>query len=194
MDHISLLLIDLQNDFFPGGTLPVRDAHEIVGPTNEYIRKFSDRKLPIFVSRDWHPPVSGHFKKGGGNWPPHCVQGTEGARFYPEIRVPPNAIVISKGMDPEEDAYSDFQGCGPDEKAFGTILGAMGIMELYVAGLATDYCVQATVLDACSLGYRVTILLDGIRGVNIDVNDSARAIDRMLRACAKTATLETVFT
>ena len=194
MDQSALLLIDLQNDFFPGGALPVQDAYEIVGPVNEYISKFSDKKLPIFVSRDWHPPVSRHFKEGGGDWPPHCVQGTEGARFHPGIRVPPNAVVISKGMDPEGDVYSDFQSYGPEEEPFRTILEAMGVRELYVAGLATDYCVKATVLDACNLGYRVIVLLDGIRGVNIDVNDSARAIDRMLRACATTATLETVFT
>ncbi len=193
-DTQALLLVDLQNDFFPpDGSLAVPNGDQIINVVNEYIQKFQEKGLPIFASRDWHPPETGHFTDFGGLWPHHCVQKTEGAEFHPHILLPADTIIMSKGMDPEVDAYSVFQAYGPEGKDFKSLLDTMGINHLYVAGLATDYCVKATVLDACKRGFKVTLLLDGIRGVDVEVNDSARALDEMLRTCASTATLDAVF-
>jgi nicotinamidase/pyrazinamidase len=190
----ALLLVDLQNDFFPPrGTLAVPYGDQIIPVVNEYINKFQGKGLPIFASRDWHPLKTRHFKDHGGLWPPHCVQNTPGARFHPDILLPDETVIVSKGMKPEEEAYSVFQAFGPAENDFTSILDTLGIKHIYVAGLATDYCVKSTVLDACTMGLQVTILLDGIRGVDLEVNDSVRALDEMFRACAKTATLNTVF-
>lgn len=190
----ALLLVDLQNDFFPPqGALAVSHGDQIIPVVNEYIKKFQGKDLPIFASRDWHPLKTGHFKGHGGLWPSHCVQNTKGARFHPNVLLPEEAIIVSKGMKPEEDAYSVFQAYGPDGKDFRSLLHTLGVKHIYIAGLATDYCVKSTVLDACTMGLQVTVLLDGIRGVDLEVSDSARALDQMLRACAKTATLNTVF-
>lgn len=193
-DKKALLLVDLQNDFFPpDGSLAVPHGDQIISVVNEYIKKFQQKGLPIFASRDWHPPKTGHFKDFGGVWPSHCIQNTKGAEFHPDVCLPEDTIILSKGMDPKVDAYSGFQAYGPGGKDFKSLLDALGIRHLHVAGLATDYCVKSTVLDACKKGFEVTILLDGIRGVDVEINDSARALDEMLRACAKSATLNTVF-
>jgi nicotinamidase/pyrazinamidase len=190
----ALLLVDLQNDFFPPqGALAVPHGDQIIPVVNEYIKKFQGKDLPIFASRDLHPLKTGHFKDHGGLWPSHCVQNTEGARFHPDVLLPEETVIVSKGMKPEEDAYSVFQAYGPDGKHFRSLLDTLGVKRIYIAGLATDYCVKSTVLDACTMGFQVTVLLDGIRGVDLEVNDSARALDQILRACAKTATLNTVF-
>lgn len=190
----ALLLVDLQNDFFPPqGALAVPYGDQIIAVVNEYINKFQGKDLPIFASRDWHPLKTAHFKDYGGLWPPHCVQNTEGARFHPDVLLPEETAIVSKGMKPEEEGYSVFRGYGPDGKDFRSLLDTLGVKHIYIAGLATDYCVKSTVLDACTMGFQVTVLLDGIRGVDLEVNDSARALDQMFRACAKTATLNTVF-
>jgi nicotinamidase/pyrazinamidase len=188
----ALLIVDVQNDFCPGGALPVPDGDRVVPVLNRYIERFQGRGLPVFASRDWHPEVTRHFESEGGPWPPHCVAGTEGASFHPELRLPEDAEVVSKGTDPEDDGYSAFEAATSDEVALEAALEAAGVSRLFVGGLATDYCVQASVRDAARRGFRPVLLLDAIRGIDVEEGDQARAMDAMLRAGATTVTLETL--
>jgi len=175
----ALLIVDVQNDFCPGGKLAVPEGDKIVAVLNKYIKIFSQKKLPIFFSRDWHPQKTTHFKKFGGLWPIHCVQNTKGARFHPKLKIPKEAIVISKGMDPKKDSYSAFDGEDRYGQSLYNILVILGIKELYVGGLATDYCVKETVLEALKRGFKVKVLLDAIKGVDVKAGDSLRAIEQM---------------
>lgn len=188
----GLLVVDVQNDFVPGGALPVPEGDRVVPVLNEYVRRFRAAGLPVYFSRDWHPEQTKHFAAYGGAWPPHCVQGTWGAEFHPDLDVPPEAVIVTKGADPEEDAYSAFQGRTRDGETFVERLRRDGVEHLYVGGLATDYCVRASVLDALKAGFRVTVLVDAIRGVDVRPGDSERALAEMREAGADTATLETV--
>jgi nicotinamidase/pyrazinamidase len=142
----------------------------------------------VFLSRDWHPPVTRHFQAYGGVWPPHCVQGTRGAEFHPDLRVPAGAVVVSKGMDPDQDAYSAFQAEDSSGRPFAAILADRGIRRLYLAGLATDYCVRASVLDAVRGGLEVLVLADAIGAVDREPGDGARAIDEVVGAGARLTT------
>jgi nicotinamidase/pyrazinamidase len=185
----ALFIVDPQLDFMPGGALPVPEGDRIVPVVNRYVEHFRKAGKPIFVSRDWHPEVTKHFQQYGGIWPPHCIQGTRGAEFHPELDLK-DAVVISKGMDPERDSYSAFDGFEPDGTPLEEGLRRRGIERLYVAGLATDYCVRWTVLEALKRGFKVTVLLDAIRGVNLKPHDSEEAIEEMVRQGADVATLE----
>jgi nicotinamidase/pyrazinamidase len=189
LEKAALLVTDVQNCFCPGGSLAVSGGDEVVPVLNEYMKRFKASGLPIYASRDWHPAETKHFRGFGGPWPPHCVQGTKGAEFHPDLRLPAEAIIVSKGMDPLQDAYSVFQAVEADGTDFGTSLERNGIEHLYIGGLATDYCVRATALDALNAGLKVTVLLDAIRGVNLRPDDSKRAIEEMIGAGAETATL-----
>lgn len=186
----ALLIEDLQNDFCSGGTLAVPDGDEVVPVLNRYIELFGKRGLPVFASRDWHPEASHHFRAGGGIWPVHCVQGSLGARFHPDLRLPEDAVVISKGMSPDADGFSAFEGVAADGRDFLACLRDMAVTHLYVGGLATDYCVKYTVLDALRHGIRVTLLLDAVRGVDLMPGDSEGAIREMVAAGAVTVSLE----
>src|SRR6266581_680912 len=135
----ALVIIDVQNDFCPGGSLPVPEGDKVVAVLNRYIELFRAKELVIFASRDWHPARTGHFKAYGGIWPPHCVQGSRGAQFHPDLQLPPQAIIISKGMDPTKDDYSAFAGVSEQQIPFPETLKILGIRHLYVGGLATDY-------------------------------------------------------
>jgi len=190
--HDALVVVDLQNDFCPGGALGVRDGNAIVPVVNRYLDRFGHAGAPIFLTRDWHPAVTGHFQTYGGVWPPHCVQGTPGAAFHPGLAPPPGAVVVSKGMDPEQDAYSAFQAEDPSGRTFPTILVERGIRRLYVSGLATDYCVRATALDALQQGFEVVVLEDAIGAVDLEPGDGARAISEIREAGARLATLSEV--
>lgn len=192
VERSALLVVDVQNDFCPGGALPVPEGDQVVPVLNEYIRRFRAAGRPVYLSRDWHPEKTRHFKQYGGQWPPHCVQGTWGAQFHPALEVPPDAIIISKGMDPEQDSYSCFQAYLPDGVEFAIDLQRRRIRHLYVGGLATDYCVKSSVLDAIRHGFKVSVLVDAIRGVNLNPGDSEKAIAEMVRAGAEMVTLEQV--
>ncbi len=159
-DTSALLIVDMQNDFMPGGSLPVPDADKIVPVINKYIEIFVENGLPIFASRDWHPPNHISFMQRGGIWPVHCVRHTYGAKFHPDLKLPRSAIVISKGTDPNKEAYSAFDGTDLQE-----MLNERGIKRLFVTGVATDYCVKSTVIDAIKLGFDVIVLEDGIKGL-----------------------------
>ncbi|WPM32037.1 nicotinamidase [Hydrogenobacter sp. T-2] len=176
----ALIVVDMQRDFMPGGALPVQEGDKIVPRLNQYIRLFFERGLPVFFTRDWHPPNHISFKDQGGVWPPHCVQDTEGAKFHPDLYIPPdNRFIISKGTSKDFDAYSGFQGTMLDQ-----LLKERGIRRVFVGGVATDYCVKNTVLGAINLGYEAFLLLDGIKGVDVKQGDSERAIEDMLGAGA----------
>ena len=172
----ALIVVDMQNDFMPGGALPVPEGDSIVPRLNEYIELFEGRALPVFFTRDWHPENHISFKGHGGIWPPHCVQNTEGAMFHKDMRMPlDNKFIISKGTSPDFDAYSGFQGTVLD-----SLLRERGVTRVFVGGVATDYCVKNTVLGALNLGYSAILLLDGIKGVDVKPGDSERAIELML--------------
>ncbi len=176
----ALIVVDMQRDFMPGGALPVQEGDKIIPRLNQYIRLFFERGLPVFFTRDWHPPDHISFKDQGGVWPPHCVQDTEGAKFHPDLYIPPdNRFIISKGTSRDFDAYSGFQGTMLDQ-----LLKERGTKRVFVGGVATDYCVKNTVLGAINLGYEAFLLLDGIKGVDVKQGDSERAIEDMLGAGA----------
>lgn len=188
----ALLVVDVQNDFCPGGALAVPQGDQIVPVLNKYIAFFHKNNLPIFFSRDWHPKHTRHFKKFGGKWPMHCVQNSKGAQFHQDLKIPSEAIILSKGMDPQEDSYSCFQSVDSNGTHFTTLLKIFGVEELYVAGLATDYCVKSSVIDALKNGFRVNLLSDAIKGVNIHPRDAEIATEEMLSRGAKKVILAEV--
>lgn len=188
----ALLIVDLQNDFCPGGSLAVPGGDLIVPLVNRYIRTCRVRGMPLYASRDWHPEVTSHFRGHGGEWPPHCIQGTRGAEFHPDLDLPEGAVIISKGMDPARDAYSVFQGVGPGGESFAERLRADEVRTIWVCGLATDYCVKHTVLDALRSGFGAVLLLDAVRAVDLRPGDGERAIREMREAGADTMSLPSV--
>lgn len=174
----ALLIVDPQNDFCPGGTLAVKDGDRIMPVLNRLIvEDFQSDPKRIFVSRDWHQPAAAHFK----GWPVHCVQNTPGAEFHPDLILPDGVTVISKGMDPVGDAYSAFEGLTDAGIPLEQELRSRGITHLVIGGLATDYCVKATVLDA-RRWFRVTVIRDACRAVNKNRStDGEEAFSAMLR-------------
>jgi nicotinamidase/pyrazinamidase len=171
----ALIIVDLQNDFCPGGALAVPEGDKIVPVLNAYIERFSNSKSLIVATRDWHPENHISFVEQGGIWPKHCVQNTKGAEFHPDLKLPLDSIIVSKATEPDKEAYSGFDGTNLDK-----LLKGKGVTRLFVGGLATDYCVRATVLDALRLGFCVFLLLDAIKGVNVQPEDSERAIVEMM--------------
>ncbi len=181
----ALVVVDLQNDFFPGGALGVQGANEMIPLVNEYIRLFHTRGFPVMATRDWHPPGHCSFTEQGGPWPVHCVQGSRGAQLHSDLVMPPGTLVISKGTDPKKDAYSGFEGTSLKDR-----FEDLGVKTLFVLGLATDYCVKHTVLDACKKGFRVVVIEDAIRGVEAQAGDSEKALQDMQASGAIKATAE----
>jgi len=188
----ALLVVDVQNDFCPGQALAVPEGDKIIANLNKYIKIFSKNKLPIFASRDWHPVKSKHFKDFGGSWPVHCIQNTKGAAFHPKLRLPREAILLYKGMDPGKDSYSCFQAEDQRGMSFSSILKLFGIKEIYIAGLATDYCVKFSANDAIKQGFKVRLLMDAIKGVNLEPGDSEKAIKQMVKNGAKKIILKDI--
>jgi nicotinamidase/pyrazinamidase len=186
----ALLVVDVQNDFCPGGALPVPDGDAVVGPLN----RLAERVPFVVATRDWHPPRHGSFagvevdpEEWRGTdppsiWPVHCVQGTPGAELHPGLRRDLVDVVLDKGQDPRSQGYSAFQ-----ETGLAQLLRERGVRRLAVGGLATDYCVRASVLDALREGFDVTVVEDAVRGVELEAGDSARALEEMRRAGARIA-------
>lgn len=181
----ALVIVDVQNDFCPGGALGVPGGDAVVPVLNRYAERFAAAGAPVFASRDWHPAKTSHFKAYGGVWPPHCVQGTPGAEFHPQLALPSDAAVVSKGMDPSEDAYSCFQSETGDGMPFPATLGELGVGRLFVGGLATDYCVKSTVVDGVREGFEMVVLADAIAAVDLTPGDGAKALDEMRAAGAQ---------
>ncbi|RMH80973.1 MAG: nicotinamidase [Acidobacteria bacterium] len=189
MPHDALIVVDVQKDFMPGGALPVPEGDKVVPALNEYIGLFSSKGLPVYFTRDWHPEDHISFKAQGGLWPPHCVQNTEGARFHEELYIPhDNRFIISKGTSRDFDAYSGFQGTILD-----SLLKERGIRRVFIGGVATDYCVKNTLLGALNLGYFAFLLLDAIKGVDVNPGDSERAIEEMLSVGAVAISLSDLY-
>lgn len=186
----ALVIVDVQNDFCPGGALAVPEGDRVVPVLNRYAEQFARHGAPVFASRDWHPARTRHFQAGGGAWPPHCVQDTGGAEFHPGLRLPPETTVVSKGMDPDADAYSCFQGETSDGMPFAAALGERGTGRLFIGGLATDYCVKATALDALKEGFEVVVLADAVRAVEVTPGDGERALAAMQQAGARLTRLD----
>ncbi len=186
----ALLIVDMQNDFCPNGALAVPEGDKIVPVINRYIKIFQKKKMPVFATRDWHPPRTKHFKDFGGIWPVHCIQNTPGAAFHQKLKLPKDAILLYKGMDPQEDAYSAFQAEDASGTTLPKLLKLYGLQELYIAGLATDYCVRFSARDALSEGFKVKILIDAIKGVNLQPKDSENAIKEIVKLGAKKITLK----
>lgn len=172
----ALLVVDVQNDFLPGGALAVPEGDQIIPVLRDYLAKFESRGRPIYASRDWHPPNHCSFREQGGIWPVHCVAGTPGAEPPPTLPLPASTVIIRKGTSPEKDAYSAFQDTPLDKH-----LREAGIQRLFVGGLATDYCVLNTVKDAVAHGYKVVLLTDAIRAVNLQPDDGQKAEAEMIR-------------
>jgi nicotinamidase/pyrazinamidase len=183
----ALLVVDVQKDFCPGGALPAPDGDRVVPPLNQYLDDAAERGWRVYASRDWHPPVTGHFKAYGGEWPPHCIQDTAGAAFHDSLRLPPTSTVISKGQSPGSPGYSAFEGLTPEGGPLLADLRAHQIEHLYVGGLATDHCVKQSVLDARRHGFAVTVLGRAIAGIDVQPGDSARALEEMRAAGAEIA-------
>jgi nicotinamidase/pyrazinamidase len=175
----ALIVVDVQNDFCPGGTLAVSHGDEVVAPLNELIDEFLERGDPVYKSRDWHQPQTKHFQAYGGTWPVHCVQNTKGAEFHPQLKDDPRIRVISKGLG-DTDCYSAF-----DETDLAIQLRDQGVQEILVGGLATDYCVKNTVIDALKQGFRVKALKNAMRAVELNPGDGERAIQEMKTAGAQ---------
>ncbi|MGO9644198.1 MAG: nicotinamidase [Candidatus Bathyarchaeia archaeon] len=173
-EKTALVVVDVQNDFCPGGALAVPEGDRVVPVLNEYVKMFRAAGAPIIFTRDWHPFDHSSFKSQGGPWPNHCIQNSDGAKFYPSLVVPPEAEVVSKA-DKRDETYSFFQGTG-----IADTLRRRGIKTLLVGGLATDYCVKETVLDGLEEGFEVYYLDDASRGVNVNAADSEKAVEIML--------------
>ncbi len=180
----ALLLVDIQNDFLDGGSLAVPDGNAVIEPVNHYISMFTEAGCAVFASCDAHPVDHCSFVENGGRWPTHCVRGTFGAAFATALALPEDAIIISKAMRKDKDAYSAMQGTD-----FRKILEEKGVRRLFVCGLATDYCVAASSKDLLDAGFTVVLLVDAIRGVNVHSDDSDQACRKLRDAGALEITL-----
>ena len=180
----ALLLVDLQNDFCPGGALAVPGGDQIIPVVNRLLPQFA----VIIAGQDWHPADHCSFRDQGGPWPPHCVQGTNGAALHPAVEQFRITHYVRKATQRDVEAYSEFSGVDAGGQRLDALLKAHAITALYVAGLATDYCVRATVLDGLRLGYRVIVVRDAIRAVEANTGDGARACAEMQRHGAQFVT------
>lgn len=170
----ALLVVDVQNDFLPGGQLAVPGGDEVIAPLNAAIAVFSAAGLPVFATRDWHPPNHCSFRQHGGIWPPHCVAGSAGAAFPAALALPADARIVSKATEPGADAYSGFEGT-----QLAAWLRDAGVARIFIGGLATDYCVLNTVVDALELGFGVVLLTGAMRGINLQPGDEEAALATM---------------
>jgi nicotinamidase/pyrazinamidase len=173
--HDALLIVDVQNDFLPGGNLAVPAGDEVIPVLNRAITLFGWHALPVYATRDWHPADRCSFATQGGPWPPHCVAGTSGAAFASSLALPPAAHIVSKATTVEKDAYSGFA-----ETDLAQQLRAQRVTRLFIGGLATDYCVLNTVRDALAQDFGVVLLLDAIRAVELNPGDGLAAINEMV--------------
>ena len=171
----ALIIVDVQNDFLPGGALAVNDGDAVIPAINKYLRVFTTNELPIFATRDWHPAGHCSFVDNGGPWLQPCVANSLGAQFAEELALPDDVTIVHKGTDVDKDAYSGFQDTDLADQ-----LHAHGVKRVFVGGLATDYCVLSTVSDALAEGFDVVLLMCAIRAVNVNPGDGDRAIESML--------------
>jgi nicotinamidase/pyrazinamidase len=171
----ALIIVDFQNDFCPGGALAVPDGDAIAGRLNE-LAGSGEYEL-VVATRDWHPPDHGSFEEQGGPWPPHCVAGSPSAELHPDLDREPIDVVVDKGQDPGTEGYSGFEGTG-----LAKLLHDREVDHVTVAGLATDYCVKNTALDALREGFGVTVDSAAVRAVDVQPGDGQRALEEVRAA------------
>jgi nicotinamidase/pyrazinamidase len=186
----ALSVTDVQNDFLPGGALGVPQGDAIISPLNRVVELFKKNGLLIFFSRDWHPPDHSSFQDQGGPWPPHCVQKTPGADFPSMLQIPEGSIIISKGAQKDREQYSTLGARDSEGHTESDVMKKQGIRRVFVAGLATDYCVLNSVKDILAEGYEVYVLTDAIRAVNVNPGDGEGALEEMVQGGAKRITTE----
>lgn len=174
----ALLLVDVQNDFCPGGALAVAEGDRVVPVLNRWLRVAERRGVPILASQDWHPLHHPSFREEGGPWPTHCVQGTPGAAFHPDLALPADTVVVAKGVRLDRDQLSAL-----DETGLAARLRRLGVRRLFLGGLAQDVCVRASVLDARREGLEVWVIVDGTRPV--DAEEGRHALEEMRAAGAE---------
>ena len=174
----ALIVVDVQNDFCPGGKLPIEHGDEVVPILNEWMASAAAKGVPVFASRDWHPIAHVSFKDQGGPWPPHCVQDTEGAAFHPDLRLPDDAIIVTKGVRFDQDQNSAF-----DQTGLAAYMKRRGVERVWIGGLAEDVCVAATALDARAPGFKVCVLEDATRPVTEE--QGREALKKMADAGAR---------
>ena len=179
----ALLIVDFQNDFCPGGALAVEEGDQIAEPIKRLAPEFDH----VFATRDWHPPDHSSFETEGGPWPVHCVQGTPGAELHPSMREIETDAIADVGREREDQGYSGFE-----KSDLAKWMRERRVDEVAVCGLATDYCVRASTIDACGEGFDTTVVTDAIRAVDLEAGDGERAIDDMKAAGAKVATSDEV--
>jgi nicotinamidase/pyrazinamidase len=182
----ALIVVDVQNDFMPGGALGIAGGEQVLPVLNDYLRRFARQGLPVFATRDWHPPGHCSFQASGGPWPAHCVADTPGAAFAPGLTLPAEARIISKATAIDQEAYSAFAGTDLAEQ-----LRRSGVRRVFVGGLATDYCVRSTVKDALGLGFSAVLLRDAVCAVDAKPGDRDAAIAEMLALGAREIRLDT---
>ncbi len=183
----ALIIVDVQNDFCPGGSLAV-EGGDLVAPTLSVVAtRFRIKGARIFATQDWHPEGHSSFKDHGGPWPPHCVQGSHGAELHKDLRLPVGTSIVRKGADKSVDAYSGFLDSNLEEQ-----LRRTDIKRLFIGGLATDYCVLNTVLDARARDFEVHLIEDAIAAVNAEPGDGEKAIEKMKESGAMTTTVEEI--
>jgi len=189
----ALLIVDVQNDFCPGGALAVREGDQVVPVLRQLAARFAALGLPVYASRDWHPPESTHFAANGGEWPVHCVQGTEGARLREDLSLPRSTMIVTKGQRIHDQGYSAIVGEVAGRGSLLEDLHEHGVAHTIVGGQPADYCVRHTVLDALQQGFAVTVLTDAIRPVDVSPGDGTRALEAMRAAGATLAPASTIF-
>jgi nicotinamidase/pyrazinamidase len=187
-EDAALVLVDIQNDFCPGGTLAVEEGDQIVPIVNRLMPLF-----PLVISTyDWHPANHVSFKDRGGPWPPHCVQGTRGAELHPDIDSDRIDMHFRKASTPDKDEYSEFAGYDEEGRTLDEVLKSENVKRLFVVGLATDYCVRATVLDGLKSGFDVYAVTDAMRAVNVNPDDGAKALEEMAQSGAHLVTSDKI--
>lgn len=183
----ALIVVDVQNDFCPGGALEVKEGDKVIDPVNKLIEYFDRVNLPVFYTRDWHPENHCSFIEQGGPWPPHCIANSKGAEFHKDLNVVEGGKIISKAENNAVDSYSGFQETNLDVR-----LKELNVNTVYVVGLATDYCVKNTVLDSLKLGYKTVVIKEGIKAVNVNTGDGDQALEVMRKKGAEIVNLKVV--
>ncbi len=186
-NHDALIVVDMQNDFLPGGSLAVSGGETIIPLLNQYMAEFKAHSLPVFATRDWHPADHCSFRQQGGPWPVHCVAGTVGAEFHPALEWPAGTHIVSKAIASGKDAFSGFEDTKLD-----VMLKLQGIQRLFIGGVATEYCVLNTVRDALHAGYQVYVLKDAIRAIGLKQDDGLQAVETMIKLGACLIDIDTL--